>query len=173
MNGQTRLVLEKLNNEKIKTVLNIGYRISSDHTIMNKLLSEGKKWTVLEAWKENCEYMRNAGLDVIECDIRNIKDINRNFDATIWLHGPEHILWEEFLTCRKEIENKSEILTLYQCPIGEYPQGALYNNPYENHVSTIFPNMFSSLGYDVVEHVYGKDEFASVNESTVSAFIEK
>lgn len=173
MNGQTRFVLQKLKNDNIKTILNIGYRVSSDHTIMNEVVNAGKKWTILEVWKDNCDYMRSSGLDVIECDVRNIKSIDRNFDAIIWLHGPEHVTWKEFLLCRKEIENKSNVLTLYQCPIGEYPQGALYDNPYENHVSTIFPNMFSDLGYDVIEHVYGKDEFALVNESTVSAFIDK
>ena len=173
MNGQTKFVTDSLKDEKIKSVLNIGYRISSDHTIMNFVKSMNKTWTVLEVWKENCDHMRQMGLDVIEEDVRNIKNLNRKFDAVIWLHGPEHITWDEFKEVRSDIEDRSNHLTIYQCPIGEYPQGALYNNPYENHVSTITAEMFTDLGYDTIEHVYGKDPFALDGEKTVSAFTRK
>ena len=169
MNGQTKFIMDELAVPKIKTVLNIGYRISSDHTIMKHVTSMNKAWTVLEVWKENCDYMRSAGLDVIEADVREIKNIARRFDAVIWLHGPEHISWEDFLQYREDIEDKSNIITVYQCPLGNYPQDDLYGNPYERHVSTLHPHMFRDLGYEVHEHVPGKDVHAHVDERTISA----
>ena len=157
MNKQTKFIFDNVvNDPKVFSILNIGYRDESDPTLMINTLGEGKTWTVLEVFHENCETMKKHGMDVIEMDVRDIKNIDRKFDAIIWLHGPEHIMWEEFLECRTDIENKANHLVVYQAPIGVYPQDALYDNPYEKHVSTLYSSMFSDLGYKTEE--YGIDE---------------
>jgi hypothetical protein len=153
MNDQTKFIFDYVvNNDKIKTVLNIGYRHTSDPTIKNAIELNGKKFSVLEVFPENCNFMRIIGMDVIEMNILDIKSINRTFDAIIWLHGPEHISWDDFLRCRHDIESKANQIVIYQAPIGEYPQDELYNNPYEKHISTLTSNMFKSLNYNVEDH---------------------
>lgn len=166
MNSQTKFVHDKLSPKEIKTVLNIGFRNDSDKTIMNHCIINGKKWTVLEIWKENCINMVAAGIDVINIDVKDISKIKNSYDAIIWLHGPEHISWDDFLICRKDIEAKSNKLVIYQAPIGEYPQEDLYGNPYEKHISTLNSKMFSELGYQTIDHIEN-------GERTFSAFIEK
>lgn len=167
MNGQTKFIFDKIVfNPNVRSILNIGYRHTSDPTIKNACEMLNKRFTILEVFHENCEYMRNLGMEVIEMDIRNIKNLNRTFDAVIWLHGPEHISWDDFLSCRHDIESKSRNITIYQAPIGEYIQDELYGNPYEKHISTLTGSMFKELGYEVVDHDQN-------GEFTFSAWITK
>lgn len=164
MNRQTRFVYDKLiNDQDIQSVLNIGYRNGSDPTIKNACEASGKTFTVLEVFPDNCKTMRDQGMDVIEMNVLDIHSMNRMFDAIIWLHGPEHITWDQFVLCRKDIESKANKLVIYQAPVGEYPQGVLYNNPYEQHVSILYPELFEELGYSV-EH------YSEFGEPTLSAW---
>lgn len=163
MNSQTRFVYDKVvEDPTIKTVLNIGYRHDSDPTIMNYLLSRNKKWTVLEIFQPNVDTMLQYGIDAFCMNVLDIATLDKTYDAIIWLHGPEHITWDQFLNVRHDIEKKANVLTLYQTPLGEYPQGELYDNPYEKHVSSLYPEMFSKLGYDVLDHSpYGEPTFSA------------
>jgi len=168
MNEQTNFVIEKLNNPHIKTILNIGYRYDSDTTIQQFAESNEKKFYVLEAWKENCDQLieKNVCKRIYNGDVRNIENLDKKFDAIIWLHGPEHILWEDFLTVKAKIENMANHLVVYQAPIDEFPQGELYNNPYEKHVQVLNAPMFDNLGYKTILHNQN-------GEHTFSAYIEK
>jgi len=154
MNEQTKFVLEKLDSPYIQTILNIGYRYDSDTTIQNTVEAAGKKFYVLEAWKENCDSLISKDIckRVYNGDVRSIDTLDRKFDAIIWLHGPEHITWDEFLTTRVKIENMANNLVIYQAPIDDFPQGELYNNPYERHVQALNPAMFELLSYKTVRH---------------------
>ena len=153
MNEQTKLVYDEISKPNINSVLNIGFRHDSDKTIYNYCMSNNKTWTVLEIYEPNCETMKTIGIDVICGDVRNIKNVlNKNFDAIIWLHGPEHILWNDFLKCRTDIEEKANNIVIYQAPIGKYDQDEMYGNPYEKHVTTLTSNMFAELGYETINH---------------------
>jgi len=154
INGQTRFVLDELAQEGIKSVLNIGFRYDSDKTVRDSVHSRGGTFSVLEAYGPNCADMRikNTADTVYEKDVRNIAELDAEWDAIIWLHGPEHVYWNEFVEIREEIEKKAKKLVLYQAPIGEYPQDALYGNPYEKHVEALTPEMFWHLGYEIVVH---------------------
>jgi hypothetical protein len=168
-NEQTKFVGEHLlNNQKIKSVLNIGYRYDSDHTVRNLLLQNDKTFSVLEAFKPNCAAILEKRItsEIFAIDVRNIESISKNFDAIIWLHGPEHIHWHEFLELRHKIEAKANHLVIYQAPIGECPQEEIYNNPYEKHISTLNGKMFEEIGYKVVNHDKN-------GEWTFSAYLEK
>jgi hypothetical protein len=168
-NEQTRFVGEKLlADQSIKSVLNIGYRYDSDQTIRNLLLANNKTFSVLEGYKPNCEMLwsKDISKDIHNMDVRNIETLSKSYDATIWLHGPEHILWEEFVELRHKIETKANKLVIYQAPIGECPQEEIYNNPFERHVATLNADMFAGLGYKTVNHDKN-------GECTFSAFLEK
>jgi hypothetical protein len=168
-NEQTRFVGEKLlADQSIKSVLNIGYRYDSDQTIRNLLLANNKTFSVLEGYKPNCEMLwsKDISKDIHNMDVRNIETLSKSYDATIWLHGPEHILWEEFVELRHKIETKANKLVIYQAPIGECPQEEIYNNPFERHVATLNADMFAGLGYKTVNHDKN-------GEWTFSAFLEK
>jgi hypothetical protein len=153
MNYQTKFVYDKIiADDRIKSVLNIGYRYDSDSTLLNYCKAKNKSWTVLEVFQPNVDSLNGLGVEAFCMNVLDIKKLDRTFDAIIWLHGPEHINWEEFLNVRDDIESKSNVVTIYQTPVGEYPQDEIYGNPYERHVSTLFPDMFKNIGYDVYDH---------------------
>lgn len=168
MNGQTKFVLDNLLKNNIKEVLNIGYRHDSDKTVQNILESSGIQFSVLEVYGPNCDHMRanNTCKEIFNIDVREIEKMEKSFDAIIWLHGPEHIYWNEFLEVRKKIESKANKLVIYQAPIGEYPQDEIYGNPYERHVEALLPSMFEELEYEV--HSHDKN-----GECTFSAVLRK
>jgi hypothetical protein len=154
MNEQTKFALDLIKNTQAKSVLNIGYRHDSDDLIQKYCNNNNIEFVVLEIFAQNCENILNIRkLPCIHGDVRNIKNMQiPNFDVIQWLHGPEHIYWDEFLTCRLDIEAKANKAVLYQAPIGEYPQDAMYNNIYEKHLTTLLPRMFEELDYEMFLH---------------------
>lgn len=154
MNEQTKFVLDNLLKNNIKTVLNIGYRYDSDKTIQNLLENSGIDFSVLEVYTPNCDHMKinNTCKEIFNIDVREIDKIEKNFDAIVWLHGPEHIYWKEFLETRKKIELKANTIVIYQAPIGECPQDEIYGNSFEKHVEVLYPEMFKEIGYETYSH---------------------
>lgn len=155
INGQTKFLLDAIKKYDLKSILNIGFRHDSDPTIRNVIKEKKGTFSVLEVWEPNCKDMIkfNSVDEVICADVRNISDnISKKYDAVFWLHGPEHIHWNEFLNCREKIESVALKIVVYQSPIGEDPQGSLYGNPYENHVESLVPEQFENLGYNIVLH---------------------
>jgi len=149
---QIKFAIQKLDETDSKSLLVIGMRHDSLMDIPNHMKSKGGVCSVLEIWEPNVDNLRQRkiGDEVFLGDARKINEvIDKKYDAVFWLHGPEHIHWNEFLECREDIEAVANKLVMYQAPIGEYPQGHLHNNPYEEHVSTLTPNMFEELGYHV------------------------
>ena len=117
MNNQTKFVYDRIiKNDKIKSILNIGFRHDSDLTLLNHAYAENKKWKVIEIYKPNVDNMIKLGIDATCMDVLNIDQLEETYDAIIWLHGPEHITWDQFLEVRKKIEAKSNHITIYQAP---------------------------------------------------------
>ena len=163
MNNQTQFVYDMvIKNPKINSILNIGYRLDSDPTIMNYAKEAKKKWYVLEIYRPNADELIKNRISTYCMDVMDIDKIDKTFDAIVWLHGPEHITWEQFLEVRNKIEEKSKYLTIYQAPIGIYPQGELYNNPFERHITTLYPEMFADLGCKTESYEeYGEKTFSA------------
>lgn len=168
MNNQTKFVINKILSSNSKSVLNIGYRYDSDRTIQTFCEINKIEWTVLEIWEENCKFLlaNNICKNVYNCDARNIKELNKKFDTIIWLHGPEHVKWNDFLSFKDNIEDCANKLVIYQAPEGFYPQEDIYNNVYERHLETLNEKMFADLNYKT-------NNFCQFGEPTFSAWIEK
>jgi hypothetical protein len=162
---QIKFVIDKFKELEVKSVLNIGYRHDSDRSIQNYIESIGGEFSVLEVWGDNCRDIFKFVKTVHHIDVKNIDLIEFNYDAVIWLHGPEHITWFDFLNINGDIERKAKKIVIYQMPIGEHPQGSLDGNPFEEHISVLNPEMFARYGYDIAIH---KNE----NENTFSAYTE-
>lgn len=146
---QDKHVFDLLSESNCKSVLNIGYRKGSREEVKNFLISQGGTFSVLEIW-EPCikEISKMSGIsEIFNIDVSKIKTLNRSWDAIIWLHGPEHVKWDDFLKIKGDIESCCQKLIIYQAPIGSYPQGAREGNPYEAHLATLTPEMFEKLGY--------------------------
>ena len=108
---------------------------------------------VLEAFAENAEFLkaeisgRTPGLEVVHGDIRD-KDVIPGdvFDVVFFWHGIEHILEDKIASVLERLEAISKVVVL-GCPHGIYDQGPEYGNPYEEHLSAVYPQFLENLGY--------------------------
>lgn len=168
MNTQIKFVIDKISELNVSSVLNVGYRNDSDTHIQNYCKQNNIEWNVIEAYKPNCDDLKlgNHNYPIYNIDVRNILTLNKSWDMIIWLHGPEHVEWEDFKSIRNLIEKCANKSVIYQAPIGHWPQDAIYGNIYEKHLATLLPEMFEELGYQTQMH-------KTSNENTFSAYILK
>lgn len=133
------------------SLLYIGARADA-HSWLDELHEAGNRITVLEVWPDNV-----AGLigypaihDLVQGDARDIVSIFKtSFDYIFWWHGPEHIGENAIPFMLHVLETKCNRLIALACPYGLYPQGAHKGNPYEEHKTTLYPEFFIGLGYQV------------------------
>lgn len=130
------------------TLLYIGARVDA-HSWLEDLLSAGHKITILEIWPENIRGLEKTQL-VILGDVRSVDDLFGNaFDYIFYWHGPEHLAMPDIEPTLQKLESRCSRLIALACPWGDYPQGAHMGNPYEVHQSTLYPEFFQVLGYNV------------------------
>ena len=153
-------VLEEFDG-KLKRILNIGFRPNSDRTVATWCARHKRELVHLEVFEPNVKWIETTkGIgSVIHGDIRDIEAhcAPKSFDFVLWLHGPEHVSWQEFLALRPALEGVSRHGVIYQAPIGDRPQGNLYGNPYEQHREVLLPTMFEKLHYCVDLHNVGTE----------------
>lgn len=139
---------------EFKTLLYIGAR--TDRFLFGADFAQhGYHITVVEVFKENVDFLtRNVDFvqDVAHLDIRHLSQDElrkRKFDVVMWYHGPEHVLSGELLSLLPLLEDMTNRHLVLACPWGEYPQDALYGNPYEVHQHAYYPQFFSKLHFQV------------------------
>lgn len=135
--------------------LYVGLRHDTDPSVLRSVRSLGIAVDVLEVWPANCAYAKSLDYvrNVFQEDVRNIAQIGRVWDTIIWLHGPEHIAQEELAETLRSVEECARHGVLVQAPIGFYPNGAEYGNPFEEHLSHLTPGVFEEqFGYDTLQH---------------------
>lgn len=109
---------------------------------------------VLEAFKENADCLRadtagwTGALDIVHGDVREPGCIIGQFDVSFFWHGPEHLEESEIKTVLGNLESISSVVVL-GCPYGVYVQGPEYGNPYEKHLSHLYPQFLEGMGYKV------------------------
>jgi len=125
------------------------------HSWLSELYEVGHKISLLEVWPENAKAMRsdNRIRQVITGDVRNVVTalvlFIGIFDIVFWWHGPEHLAREEIGYILGQLECCASRLIVCACPWGVYPQGVHAGNPYETHLSYLYPESFLQLGYEV------------------------
>ena len=111
-----------------------------------------RTFDVLEIWQQNLdglekwEHLRNKILG----DIRDIdKLIINEYDVIFWWHGPEHIEKSEFYILQQKFDKFKDTLIIIGCPWGEFKQGEVDGNPYEEHKTHWQPEELEKYGYAV------------------------
>lgn len=145
-----RPYLPQLFNEP-GSLLYIGAR-SDAHSWLPQLHEAGNIITVLEVWHENIQgLIEDRRISVlIQGDVRQVDDLFGNtFDYIMWWHGPEHLSYDEIQPTLSKLESLAAKLVTVACPYGYYPQGPHKGNPYETHLTTLYPEHFTEWGYEV------------------------
>jgi len=128
------------------TLLYVG---ASVHRIqfLPELMAAGRRVTILEVWPANCDHFKAQGYDVILGDVCALPDLP-HFDVAFWWHGPEHIAKADLPTALAGLERHAR-LVVASAPWGISKQRDIYGNPWNRHVSTLYPRDFARLGYRV------------------------
>ncbi len=131
------------------SLLYIGARPDA-HSWLPELFLSGHNITVLEVWEENLEGLRTDPRisNLILGDVRHLS-IYSTYDYIFWWHGPEHLSYDEIQPTLQKLEARARKLVALACPWGLYPQGAHKGNPYEIHLTSLYPEIFEEWGYEV------------------------
>lgn len=147
-------VLDILNfNDNIESFLNIGFRDWHDHRShwwIDICKLNSIDWNIMEIFPLNVHNSIAKGCPKENINIGNILDTEtyNNYDAIMFWHGPEHIRKDIFFKALPNIESKANKLIIFGMPLGEEKQGAVYGNPYEEHIASYFPEEFKRFGYN-------------------------
>ena len=145
------------------SLLYIGARVDA-HSWLDELAEAGNIIDILEVWEQNEDELRLSPVidrvreifrwDVKEIDIDPDCDVFDPFwgkmrDYIFWWHGPEHLKADEIKTVLATLETRTRRTIALACPWGLCPQGAHEGNPYEVYQTTLYPDFFTELGYEV------------------------
>lgn len=135
------------------SLLYIGARPDA-HSWLDELAEAGNSINILEIWEDNVIGLTRAGYgnkaSINIGDVRKVDEIYiQKFDYIFWWHGPEHVFLDEIYTTLERLEARARRLVAVACPWGLYPQGAHKGNPHEEHKTTLYPESFTKLGYEV------------------------
>lgn len=140
----------------LTSFLNIGFHNWEDprnHWWINICNRNGIDWKIMEIFPPNIDRAIKAGCPsdrIFHGDILDHKSYGK-YDCIMFWHGPEHIHKLDWLNNIQQIESHANKLVIFGMPLGEEPQGAVYGNPAEEHVSAWEPNEWESLGYTCTE----------------------
>jgi len=131
--------------QSYKSILYIGANVVRQETLD---LFRSEQITILEVWPPNVADLLELGYKVIQGDVRELAkmDIGK-FDVVIWWHGPEHVEKESLPSILKAIKKIARCVAVVACPWGKYKQSEVRGNPYERHLSCLYPKFFEKLGW--------------------------
>ena len=146
------------------TVLYIGAK-KSRWDYVPEMYNAGAKITVLEAYEENAEGLKESSYfeRVIHGDVRyiNYLDLGRDkFDVVFWWHGPEHVSKAEAKELVPKLVNLANKYVVLGVPWGVVPQGVVKGNMYEVHLSSWDIQDFIDIDFNV-EAIEPKDVMGS------------
>ena len=135
-----------------KSILFIGVRKNCEEEMMSKFLKQkghSRKIICVDIFKQNCFTVKNSfdKWGPICADIRCLPFRDKSFDISVWNHGPEHLFEPEIPDAIKELERIAKEIVFLGTPKGNFKQGALYGNQWEEHKSHLEPEFFQKLGY--------------------------
>lgn len=140
----------------INSFLNVGFHSWNDkrtHWWIKFCEFNKIDWKILEIFEPNIISAIKDGCPVNKIQLGDILNYDSydNYDCILFWHGPEHIKKDIFLENLNEIEKKANKIIIFGAPLGHEPQGIVYGNSHEEHISEWISNDFIDLGYQVIE----------------------
>lgn len=117
--------------------------------MFNLFVKKNYETTIMEAWQPNVEALRPRFPKIIQGDIRDLNALKLlpRFDIVMWWHGPEHVEERELPEILTWLHAKAKRYVIVACPWGVYKQGEVKGNPYEKHLSFLYPEFFQNLNW--------------------------
>lgn len=120
-----------------------------DDAVVNKpLLSSGFRLDGVEVCEAYIGPIQRTIYDRIFIgDINLLCDSLEQYDLFTMIDVIEHMDEEAGLELLRRLRRKARLGVLLVTPIGEYPQGPVFGNPFETHLSTWGPAQWNTLGH--------------------------
>ena len=128
-------------------------------TLLNILKLDADAVICLEAHYPNVIHLRKRRYfnAVVFGDITRVPPhFLATFDTMVWWHGPEHVALD---TGKLLLKSCPCANVWVGCPNGPRPQGPEYDNPYEAHQSTWYPQDFLDIGYQCNAYRYRGNDY--------------
>lgn len=137
-----------------RRVLYVGANRTGSNQGLAELKKAGCRVTIVEIWPANVEYcrMRLKVERVVQGDVREIDSLelpHYRYEVVVWRHGPEHVGRGEVAATLAKLEAVGYAVVV-SCPWGVRVQGVGNGNPYEEHLTSLYPVEFEGLGYEAV-----------------------
>jgi len=140
---------------KYESVLYVGANQKRQHFLNFFEESNYKRIVILEAFKENYKFLKKKFEtkqpnvhQVIWGKVEEIEKFTLEpFDVIFFWHGPEHLPQQQIEPTLKMLESISNHLVILGMPFGKYVQGPEYGNPFEVHLSYIYPSLLHKYDY--------------------------
>jgi hypothetical protein len=139
----------------------VGWREPRLHDACSQLLSSAMAipWLhVVEPWLPNVDraYQAWKGDDRVSVEMVTIQEFMelgrvRPTDLVVWQHGPEHLELDAARALIRDMQLCGPRAIVLEVPDGDYPQGALGNNPFECHLSAWSAADLEGLGFRVFD----------------------
>lgn len=137
-----------------KICLYIGFRNDSSTSFIEDLKPYGiDKFFILEIFPGNFKVIQSLSHTMlIPGDVREVRRLCREYnvvpDLTLWAHGPEHLEEKYLDTTLKDLIEVTKQLVICTAPYGSHPQGSMYGNRHEAHVTVFGEQIFQRNGYN-------------------------
>lgn len=124
-----------------KTVLYVGG--GNRLQMFDQFVKNGCIIDVVEVWQPNVlKLAKVEGIRTVHHSDIEVFNPTDKYDVVFFWHGLEHIRKEKVTQLFKKFDSYVNYLIVLGMPYGNYPQGTLYDNPFENHVSSWYPEDF-------------------------------
>jgi len=162
-----RCVPEIFDSRFIQSVLYVGAnKFRQCH--LPDFINAGIAVTILEPFCDNVVALLKMGHHVLLGDVRacSVMFYPKQFDATFWWHGPEHIPKTQLAGTLQAIEYATRKLVVLGAPWGESKQGTDYGNIYETHIDDMEPGYFLDKDYNT--EVIGQRHAAPMQNNIIA-----
>jgi hypothetical protein len=110
-----------------------------------------EKINVIEIFSPNAQYLSRQNIPKVFVYNKDVKDVleflpETDFDCLVWQDGPEHLRMSESISLLNALKTKFKKIII-ATPKGEFPQGALFGNPAEEHLSSWEIKDYESIGF--------------------------
>ena len=135
----------------INNAVFIGYRKgATELPIINDMIRDGAQCIRLEVWRPNCEECKDdCNTPILNMNMLDMEKyfVNDSVDMIWAAQVLEHLDGPEAFHMLKVFKDVARKIVVVETPYGEYKQGSINNNPYEEHKSALLPKHFEVAEY--------------------------
>ena len=151
MSCQHNLVIAQLAEWHVRSVLNIGLRVTSNLDVYHWCVVNRALFCTIEIHVPNCDFIKKEYIGFfMQGDVHEISKAIPRVDAVTWMHGPEHLTIQHLGETLGALESCVEKGIIIQMPERPETTPFLQGNPWERHLSHPPREYWATRGYTYI-----------------------